>query len=150
MERPRDLPHPTRRPTPPQAVRPSNAPPVSRPAPEPTRSAESAAPAAPPSAASNPNAVPAWQGRLVSLLQRAKHYPDAARAAGEEGVAAVTFSMDRAGRVLAVRLARSSGSAALDAEAMALVRRAEPLPAPPPELPGQTITLTVPIRFSLQ
>ncbi len=94
--------------------------------------------------------MPAWQGRLAGLLQRAKRYPESAREAGQEGAAAVTFTMDRAGRVLSVRLARSSGSQALDEEAVALVRRAEPLPAPPPELPGQTVTLTVPIRFSLR
>lgn len=58
--------------------------------------------------------------------------------------------MDRAGHVLAVRLARSSGSASLDEEAQALVRRAEPLPPPPAELPGTTLTLDVPIRFTLQ
>lgn len=94
--------------------------------------------------------MPAWQGRLVAQLQRAKRYPDAARAAGEEGVAAITFTMDRTGRVLTVKVARSSGSAALDEEAMALVRRAEPLAAPPPEFAGATITLTVPIRFSIR
>ncbi len=94
--------------------------------------------------------MPAWQGRLVGQLQRAKRYPDSARAAGEEGAATVSFTIDRAGKVLSVRLVRSSGSPALDQEAVALVHRAEPLPAPPPEMSGQAITLTVPIRFSLQ
>ncbi len=110
-----------------------------------------AAPAAPaPPAPPDANAVPAWQGRLIGQLQRAKRYPDAARGAGEEGAAIVSFTMDRAGQVLSVRLVRSSGSAALDQEALALVHRAEPLPPPPAQLPGQTLTLTVPIRFSLQ
>ena len=131
-----------------QTEAPSGAEPSHSPAPAPT----SAAPAqpSPPRAANDPNAVPAWQGRLVGQLQRAKRYPDSARAAGEEGAAVVSFTMDRAGQVLAVRLVRSSGSQALDQEAVALVHRAEPLPAPPPEMAGQAVTLTVPIRFSLR
>ena len=94
--------------------------------------------------------MPAWQGRLIGQLQRAKRYPDAARSAGQEGASIISFTMDRSGQVLSVRLVRSSGSAVLDEEAVALVHRAAPLPAPPAEIPGRTITLTVPIRFSLQ
>ncbi len=126
-------------------------PPQAHPAPAAAPSSEAIAPAAPASPApSDPNAVPAWQGRLLGQLQRAERYPDAARQAGQDGVALVGFTMDRAGQVLAVRLVRSSGSPALDGEAVAVVRRAGPLPAPPPEMPGQTLTLTVPIRFTLQ
>ncbi len=58
--------------------------------------------------------------------------------------------MDRAGRVLAVTLVRSSGSSLLDEEAAALVRRAEPLPRLPDEVAGATLTLTVPISFALR
>jgi len=45
---------------------------------------------------------------------------------------------------------RSSGASALDEEALALLRRAQPFPAPPPELPGQRVDLSVPIRFNLK
>jgi periplasmic protein TonB len=45
---------------------------------------------------------------------------------------------------------RSSGASALDDEALALLRRAEPFPPPPPELPGARVDLTVPIRFNLR
>ena len=122
---------------------------------EPSRSSAPAAmvppaPPNPPAPPGDPSAVPAWQGRLAGQLQRAKRYPDSAREAGQEGVVSVSFIMDRTGQVLAVRVVHSSGSQALDDEALALVRRAEPLPAPPPELPGRSVTLTVPIRFSLR
>ena len=93
---------------------------------------------------------PSWRSDLLSRLQRAKRYPELARAHGDQGVATVTFTMDRAGRVLAVTLVRSSGSALLDDEAVSLVRRAEPLPSLPAEMPGNTITLTVPISFALR
>ena len=72
-----------------------------------------------------------------------------ARLRREEGIVYLTFSMNRSGQVLAANIARSSGSQALDAETLALVRRAEPLPLPPPEMAGDPITLTVPVRFSL-
>lgn len=32
---------------------------------------------------------------------------------------------------------------------MALIRRAEPLPPVPAEMPGATVTLTVPVTFAL-
>ena len=82
-------------------------------------------------------------------MQRFKRYPEEARFRREEGVAYLTFFMNRSGHVLSAGVARSSGSEALDAETLALVRRAEPLPLPPPEMAGDPITLTVPVRFSL-
>jgi protein TonB len=96
------------------------------------------------------NAVPTWRGELVGRLQRAKRYPDSARSRGEQGVAMTTFTMDRAGHVLAASLVRSSGSPALDEEAVALIRRAEPLPPMPAEMLGATVTLTVPVSFALR
>ncbi|MCW8085730.1 energy transducer TonB, partial [Sabulicella glaciei] len=97
-----------------------------------------------------PNVVPNWQGELMGRLQRALRYPENSRYRREQGVALVTFTMDRSGRVLGARLARSSGSQDLDGEAAAVALRASPLPSPPPELPGDPLTLTVPIRFHLR
>jgi protein TonB len=42
----------------------------------------------------------------------------------------------------------SSGSAALDAETLALVQRAQPFPPPPPDLAGSE--MTVPINFNIR
>lgn len=97
-----------------------------------------------------PNAVPTWHGQLLGRLQRFKQYPEAARSRREEGVVHLTFSMDREGRVLAANVAKGSGFPELDAETLALVRRAEPLPPPPLEMQGNPLTLTVPVRFSLR
>ena len=128
---------------------PAPAPPASAAAPvAPASPAPSAAPAA--SAASAPSQGPGWQTALLGRLQQAKRYPDLARTRREEGVAYLTFTMDRAGRVLSARIARTSGWEALDAETLALVRRAEPLPVPPAEMPGATIVLTVPVSFTLR
>lgn len=96
------------------------------------------------------NAVPTWKTHILALLERNKRYPEAAQSRHQEGVAQVFFSLDRQGRVLNSRVVRSSGASALDDEALALLRRAEPFPPPPPELPGPRVDLTVPIRFSLR
>jgi protein TonB len=45
---------------------------------------------------------------------------------------------------------RSSGAAALDEEALALLQRAQPFPPPPAEMAGPHVDLTVPIRFNLK
>jgi TonB family protein len=95
------------------------------------------------------NAVPTWTTQIVAQLERYKRYPPEAQSRGEQGVAQVFFTLDRQGRVLESRVLQSSGSAALDAEALALLQRAQPFPTPPAELGGERVRLTVPIRFDL-
>jgi protein TonB len=96
------------------------------------------------------NALPTWKTQILALLERNKRYPQAAQSRREQGTAQVFFSLDRQGRVIDSRIVRSSGTSALDDEALALLRRAQPFPRPPPELPGQRVDLTVPIRFNLR
>ncbi len=103
--------------------------------------------AAAPSAGSSfaPSISPAtWKSELMAHLNRYKRYPSGA--AGY-GTASIAFTISRSGQVLSARLIGSSGDHALDAEAVSLPQRATPLPAPPPNIGGGVITLTVPIRF---
>jgi protein TonB len=58
--------------------------------------------------------------------------------------------MRRDGVVVAHRVERTSGDGALDGAVTAMIQRASPLPTPPPELRGDTIELTVPVRFTLR
>src|SRR5262249_20238136 len=106
-----------------------------------------AIPAAPRQGAPNPfdsNEARTWNGKLLALIQRNKRYPASARARGEQGVAQVAFSIDRQGRLVDSRIMRSSGVAALDEEALALLRRVEPFPAPPASFPGPSVAVTLP------
>jgi protein TonB len=88
-----------------------------------------------------------WQNALVAHLNRHKRYPEAARARRDTGEAHLRFVMDRAGRILEASLVRSSGATILDDEALAMIRRASPLPLPPAAVQGEHIELVVPIRF---
>lgn len=88
-----------------------------------------------------------WQARVASHLERRKRYPSAARKQGQQGTAQVRFTIDGSGNVQSVALVRSSGVPLLDEEVVALVRRASPVPAPPP---GVNRTIVVPIRFSMR
>jgi len=101
-------------------------------------------------AAAGAAAALAYRERLAAHLQRFKQYPSAAKAAGEQGTAMLSFTVDRNGRVLASRLAHTSGHAALDAETMAMIRRAQPLPAFPPEMKQASLSFTVPVHFALR
>jgi protein TonB len=91
----------------------------------------------------------AYLGRLLGQLNRHKQYPFAARRARITGVVMLHFVMDAQGKVLSFEIAKSSGHAVLDAEALALIQRAQPLPALPADFPTRTLDAIVPVEFSL-
>lgn len=125
--------------------------PTAQPAPaaaSPAPAEQAAAPGAPPRAVAAPSS--SYIAQLLAALERQKRYPEEARARQVQGVALLRFRMRRDGSVAAFRIERSAGDAALDEAVLAMVRRASPLPAPPPEMPGETLELTVPVRFALR
>jgi periplasmic protein TonB len=97
-----------------------------------------------------PQVPRSWETLLMRRLQQFKRYPGGAQARGEEGVAFLSFSVDRDGRVLDRKIVHSSGHADLDNEVLAMIERAQPLPAFPRSMTGDKLSLTVPIRFSLR
>ena len=66
------------------------------------------------------------------------------------GIAELAFTLDRNGEVVTSRVVRSSGFAALDQDTIDTVRRAQPFPPPPANMPGETFDFTVPIRFNIR
>ena len=94
----------------------------------------------------SPAAIASWQRLLVAQLERNKRYPPGA--AGEQGTARLAFRIDRRGHLLSSRIAQSSGSAALDQETLALAHRAQPFPAPPPDIGDDQLSFVVPIRYA--
>ncbi|PNU02135.1 energy transducer TonB family protein [Novosphingobium guangzhouense] len=93
------------------------------------------------------DAKPTWEGLVLGALNKVKRYPREASFRRQQGVPYIRFVMNRDGKVLSVRLERSSGVRSLDAEALSLPRRASPLPKPPEEVKGDSIELVVPVEF---
>ncbi|MFT3976158.1 MAG: TonB family protein [Sphingomonas bacterium] len=102
---------------------------------------------APPAPQLASNASDSWEGRVLAALDKRRRYPIGAMARRQQGVPYVRFVMDRNGKVLSSRLERSSGFPELDREAVALPRRAQPLPKPPDDKPGDALELVVPVEF---
>jgi len=90
-----------------------------------------------------------YRSRVLAQLNRFKQYPRAARQARIEGVVMLHFVMQADGKVSSFEIAKSSGRPVLDAEALALIQRAQPLPALPADFPTRTLDAVVPIEFSL-
>ena len=84
---------------------------------------------------------------MPRILRATSSTRPAARSAGSQGVATVSFSIDGGGRVTSARLAGGSGNPAIDQEVVAMARRASPFPAPPD---GKGRNFTVPVRFNLR
>jgi protein TonB len=91
-----------------------------------------------------------WQGLLLGHLEQHRRYPRQAERLRQQGVAYVRFSVDRQGHASNIRLGTSSGHALLDAETLDTVRRGNPVPPPPADLPGDPVEVMVPVAFSLR
>jgi periplasmic protein TonB len=90
-------------------------------------------------------AIATWQQLLQAQLERFKRYPPRAR--GAHGMVTVAFTVGRNGSVVSSHIIQSSGSATLDEEALALIKRAQPLPPPPNTIADNQLSLVVPINF---
>ena len=85
-----------------------------------------------------------WQKRLVAHLDRQKRYPGDAHGSG---TVLVSFALDRTGHIVASSIAKTSGTPAFDAAALAMMRRADPVPTPPPLVADEGLSFTVPVVF---
>ncbi len=87
----------------------------------------------------------AFQRILLSHIARFRQYPVGAKT-GQHGVTQLVFAMRRNGSVSEVWIRETSGSRLLDDAAADIIRRAQPLPAIPADLPDQ-LTIRLPISF---
>lgn len=107
------------------------------------------APDAPPADLQAGAASDQWEARLMARLERYRYYPAAARSRRQQGTAWVRASIDREGRLLALRLEQPSGQPMLDDAALQTFRRAQPLPPIPAELKAPQ-ELVVPVEYYLR
>ena len=108
-----------------------------------------AAPAAPlyGSDTKNRDITKRWQHLVSARLQQQKRYPTSAEGKRETGTVMLRFQINRDGTVSSRNIIRSSGVAALDQEVLAMLQRAQPMPAFFPGMSQSQMTLTVPVEF---
>ncbi|TAI63694.1 TonB family protein [Bradyrhizobium sp. Leo170] len=82
------------------------------------------------------NALVKFQQSLLKHIARFQRYPAAAHNR-LQGTVETFFSIDRRGRLLGVWVKTSSGQTLLDTEAIETIKRAQPLPSIPAELPDR-------------
>lgn len=90
-------------------------------------------------------ALTQWQKAMLSRLEAAKA---GTKTNGLAGTVEIAFRIDRGGRLLALRIARSSGASPLDQAALGLVRHAAPFPVPPSGITETSLSFTVPVVFA--
>lgn len=87
-----------------------------------------------------------YEQEISGWIQRHKFYP--VEAGGKEGRVVVRMRIDRQGNVRYYAIEQSSGLTALDAAALDMIRRANPVPAVPESYPaGNLVEFLIPISF---
>jgi TonB family protein len=87
---------------------------------------------------------------VSSLISNNKEYPTKSQKEGHEGKTIVDIQIDPSGKILSEKIQTSSGYEELDNEAIEMIKKSNPLPAPPIEISKKQIIISVPISFKLQ
>lgn len=137
--------------------------PVAAAAPASARTAPAAAPAAAAPAAAPSSSQSAGLGddpkarkaqadyfsQLAAYLRRNKQYPPEAKQARQQGIVTVRFTIDRGGNISGVSVRKGSGHTILDNATVALLQRVSPAPPLPASLGRDSLTISLPIEYSL-
>jgi protein TonB len=89
-----------------------------------------------------------WQKELVAHLDKHKRYP--AERSQKAAEILVNFALDRMGHVLSTSIVKGSGDTAFDEAALAMVRRSDPVPPPPPLIADEGLNFTLPVIFRVK
>jgi TonB family protein len=89
-----------------------------------------------------------WTKELVAHLDKHKRYPAERQQKTAEIV--ISFELDRTGRVLSTGIVKGSGDSAFDAAALAMIRRSDPVPQPPPLVADEGLSFTLPVIFRVK
>jgi TonB family protein len=89
-----------------------------------------------------------WIKELIAHLDKHKRYPAERQQKTAEIV--VNFVLDRTGHVLSTSIAKGSGDRAFDEAALAMVRRSDPVPQPPPLVADEGLNFTLPVIFRVK
>jgi protein TonB len=83
-------------------------------------------------------------------IAKHKQYPKIAQMRGWQGEVVVDIQLDKNGNVLSSNIQKHSGYEALDKQALEMVKKASPFPAPPEALRGNSFNILVPVSFRLE
>lgn len=129
-----------------EAKKPSDAPPAPRTS-APPRAEREAPMASAMSSGATASVIASYNQRVRAHLMRFHQYPSSG--GGQRGVARLSFTLSRSGNVTSSRVG-SSGVAAFDAQAMAMVRQAQPFPPFPPEISNGSMSFSIPVEFTVR
>lgn len=87
---------------------------------------------------------------LWGSIGKYKQYPRIAQMRGWQGEAVVELQLDGNGKLKSKKIIQSSGYESLDKQALEMVEKATPFPAPPEALRGNNFSIKVPIPFKLE
>jgi protein TonB len=89
-----------------------------------------------------------WQKKLMAHLERFKRYP--ATGMPRSTRIEVGFTLDRLGHVVSAEIRQGSGDPAFDQAALAMLRRADPVPPPPPLVADDGLSFTLPVVYRVK
>jgi TonB family protein len=89
-----------------------------------------------------------WQKEFIAHINRHKRYPS--DRTQREAHIVVAFALDRTGHVVSASIAQSSGDTSFDNAALAMMRRADPVPAPPASVADEGLSFSLPVDFRPQ
>jgi protein TonB len=89
-----------------------------------------------------------WTKELIAHLDKHKRYPAERQQKTAEII--VSFVLDRTGHVLSTSITKGSGDTAFDAAALAMIKRSDPVPQPPPLVADEGLNFTLPVIFRVK
>ena len=89
-----------------------------------------------------------WTKELIAHLDKHKRYPAERQQKTAEIV--ISFVLDRTGHVLSSSITKGSGDTAFDAAALAMIKRSDPVPQPPPLVADEGLNFTLPVIFRVK
>ncbi|HEY0852325.1 MAG TPA: TonB family protein [Bradyrhizobium sp.] len=87
-----------------------------------------------------------WGRQISAYFELHKRYPKVKK--NKTATVRVNLTLNRLGNVVQVGVLESSGDAAFDEAAIAMIRRSDPVPRPPVELTDDTFNYTLKVNFN--
>ena len=94
--------------------------------------------------------IESYSSLLANAIAKYKQYPKIAQMRGWQGTVIADLEIDTKGAVISIKIKKSSTYEVLDNEALEMIKKASPFPAPPESLRDKNFNVLVPISFKLE